>query len=53
MTGRCCHAVELNPAYVDLTVTRWQEFTGEAARLDGDGRSFAEVQAERHAEPSS
>ena len=47
MTGRCCHAVELDPAYVDVAVARWQAFTGEAARLEADGRSFAEVGAER------
>jgi hypothetical protein len=27
MTGRCCNAVELSPAYVDVAVRRWQEFT--------------------------
>jgi DNA modification methylase len=47
MTGRCCHAIELNPAYVDVAVKRWQEFTGQAAMLEGDGRSLAEVAAER------
>lgn len=46
-TGRACHAIELNPAYVDVAVTRWERFTGEAARLEGDGRTFAEVLAER------
>jgi DNA modification methylase len=50
MTGRCCHAIELNPAYVDVAVKRWQEFTGQAATLDGDGRTFAELGAERLAE---
>jgi DNA modification methylase len=50
MTGRACHAVELNPAYVDLAITRWQDFTGEKSTLEGDGRSFAEVKAERLAE---
>ena len=35
--------MELDPAYVDVAVTRWQAFTGETATLDGDGRSFAEV----------
>ncbi len=49
MTGRSCHAVELNPAYVDLAVKRWQEFTGQAAVLEGDGRTFAEIGAERQA----
>ena len=28
---------------------RWQSFTGETATLDGDGRSFAEIAAERSA----
>jgi DNA modification methylase len=47
MTGRCCHAIELNPAYVDVAVKRWQDFTGQTAVLDGDGRAFVEVAAER------
>ena len=47
--GRICHAIELDPAYVDVAVPRWQAFTGEAAVLEGDGRSFAEVAAERGA----
>jgi DNA modification methylase len=50
MTGRSCHAIELNPAYVDVAVKRWQEFTGQAATLEGDGRTFAELGAERLAE---
>jgi DNA modification methylase len=45
--GRHCYAVELDPAYVDVAVLRWQAFTGKEAVLDGDGRSFAEVAAER------
>jgi DNA modification methylase len=28
MTGRCCHAIELHPAYVDVAMMRWQNFTG-------------------------
>jgi len=48
MTGRSVHAIELNPAYVDVAVIRWQEFTGKAATLEGDGRTFAELKAERH-----
>ena len=50
MTGRSCHAIELNPAYVDVAIRRWQEFTGEEAVLDGDGRTFAEIEVERGAE---
>jgi len=47
MTGRHCYAIELNPAYVDVAVKRWQEFTGQQAVLEGDGRTSAEVDSER------
>ncbi|MFB9972142.1 DNA methyltransferase [Pseudoroseomonas cervicalis] len=43
MTGRACHALELDPAYVDVAVQRWQAFTGQQAVLEGDGRIFAEI----------
>ena len=33
MTGRCCYAIELSPEYVDIAVTRWENFTGEKAVL--------------------
>ncbi|MCW6509803.1 DNA-methyltransferase [Lichenifustis flavocetrariae] len=29
--GRVCHAVELDPAYVDLAVRRWERMTGRLA----------------------
>lgn len=45
--GRRARAVELNPLYVDVAVRRWQEFTGREATLEGDGRSFAEIEAQR------
>lgn len=47
ITGRVCHAIELNPVYIDVAVRRWQEFTGQKATLDGDGRTFDEIAAER------
>jgi DNA modification methylase len=47
MTGRVCHAIELNPAYVDVAVKRWQDFTGMQATLEGDGRTFAEIATDR------
>jgi DNA modification methylase len=47
MTGRSIHAIELNPAYVDVAVKRWQDFTGNQAVLEGDGRTFDEVAGER------
>ena len=36
--------------YVDVAVTRWQAFTGETAKLESDGGTFAEVAAERRPE---
>ena len=47
ITGRSCHAIELMPQYVDVTIERWQAFTGEQAKLEGDGRTFQAVSAER------
>jgi DNA modification methylase len=47
MTGRVCHAIELDPAYVDVAVTRWQAFTGEEAQLEGSKDSFAELREQR------
>jgi DNA modification methylase len=47
MTGRSVYAIELNPAYVDVAVKRWQDFTGQVAVLESDGRTFAEVTAAR------
>lgn len=55
MTDRRVLAIELDPAYIDVAVKRWQEFTGQkatlAARGDGvdlyAGRTFAEVAESR------
>ena len=43
MTGRHVYAIELNPAYVDVCVRRWQEFTGKEATLEATGATFAQV----------
>jgi DNA modification methylase len=51
MAGRCCHAVELSPAYVDVAVLRWQAFTGNEAVLQDDGRGFDAVAAKRAKAP--
>jgi DNA modification methylase len=29
--GRICHGIEIDPAYVDVAIRRWQKMTGEAA----------------------
>jgi hypothetical protein len=46
-TGRSCYGIEISPAYIDVAVKRWQDFTGERATLDGDGRTFDDIAAER------
>jgi DNA modification methylase len=46
-TGRQARLVELDPKYVDVIVKRWQDWTGGAATLEGDGRTFEELSAER------
>ena len=45
--NRRVFAMEISPAYVDVCIERWQAETGRDAILDGDGRTFAEVKAER------
>ena len=39
-TGRVCYAMELTPAYVDVIVKRWQQFTGKTATLEATGEPF-------------
>ena len=46
-TGRKCRLIELEPKYCDVAILRWQDFTGKQAVLEGDGRSFDEIAAER------
>ena len=45
--GRQARLIELEPGYCDVIVRRWQEFSGKQAVLDGDGRPFKELAAER------
>ena len=42
-TGRVCFGIELNPAYVDVAVRRWQQFTGQNAMLDGTDQTLADL----------
>jgi DNA modification methylase len=46
-TGRHARLIELDPRYCDVIVRRWQEFSGGAATLDGDDRTYHEIAAER------
>lgn len=38
--GRIAHAIEIDPAYVDVAILRWQNFTGSDA-VDVDGVTYA------------
>jgi DNA modification methylase len=42
-TRRHARLIELEPTYIDVTIRRWQEFTGRTAVLEGTGETFAEV----------
>ena len=39
-TGRRCYGLELDPAYVDTIIRRWQVLTGGSARHAVSGRRF-------------
>ena len=47
-TGRQARLIELEPKYCDVIIRRWQEFSGEESSLNGDGRTFAAIAAERN-----
>jgi DNA modification methylase len=46
---RDARLVELDPKYCDVIIQRWQEFSGGAAALGGDGRSYEEIAGARKA----
>jgi DNA modification methylase len=52
VTGRVCYGIEINPAYVDVVVRRWQAFTGRAARYEASGESFDERAQRQHHDQS-
>jgi DNA modification methylase len=45
--GRRAFCLELDPAYVDVAIRRWQRSTGRDAILDGTGQTFDELPADR------
>jgi DNA modification methylase len=47
--GRQARLVELDPRYCDVIIQRWQEWTGEQATLEGNGRSYEDIAVERAA----
>ncbi len=49
MTGRKCLAMEISPAYVDLAVMRWEQFTGKSATHAETGNTFLSIREARQA----
>jgi DNA modification methylase len=45
--GRRAFCLELDPAYVDVAIRRWQRFTGRDAVLESTGQTFDELTADR------
>jgi DNA modification methylase len=48
-TGRRARVVEIEPRYADVVVRRWQQYSGQVARLDQGGWNFEEVSEQRRA----
>jgi DNA modification methylase len=46
-TGRRARLIEIDPAYCDRIVRRWQTFTGKTAQLAESQQTFAELEARR------
>ena len=46
-TGRNAYLMELDPKYIDVIITRWQNFTGKEAVHIESGKTFCELKAER------
>lgn len=42
--GRSCYGIELDPLYVDLSIRRWQQYTGQEAIHAATGKSFGEME---------
>ena len=47
--GRRCYGLELDPAYVDTAIRRWQTLTGGSARHAASGRLFDDLTGEAEA----
>lgn len=48
-TGRCCYAIEIHSAYVDMAIRRWQNFTGKDAVHESFSKTFNELEQNRKA----
>jgi DNA modification methylase len=48
-TGRKARVIEISSVFADVAIRRWEAWTGEQATFE-DGRTFAQVEAERRVE---
>ena len=44
-TGRICCGIEIDPAYVDVTLRRWRDETGNEPVLDATGQTYQALAA--------
>lgn len=47
ITGRACIAIEISPAFVDVAIKRWQNYTLGAAILEGTDKSYEDMALDR------
>ena len=45
--GRICYGIELEPLYVDTTIRRWQEISGQSAIHQATGKTYRELGEEK------
>ena len=45
--GRICYGCEIEPRFMDVIVTRWQNLTGKQATLEGSGLTFEKIKETR------
>ena len=46
--GRCCYAMEIDPAFCEMAIRRWEKWTGRKATLVATSQTFDEVTKERN-----
>lgn len=49
-TGRICRTIELDAKFVDVTVKRWQVYSGREAILSGTDKTFMQIKEESEKE---
>jgi DNA modification methylase len=46
-TKRVGYGIDIEPAYIDVAIRRWEAMTGQEAVLEGTGETFAEIAQQR------